>query len=317
MPPFRDALIVFNPQARRARHLLNSGGLQRFREVLHERGVESTMATTQTPEAAEQAARGAVRQKTGLVIACGGDGTLNAVVNGLAGSTVPMAILPAGTANILAKEIGLPSDPQAAAGCIAEGSLRRIALGSIITADGGIRYFLSVAGAGPDGAIVRAVHENGRLKRRAGILAFWVEGFRQFVRYRFPRFRVIAGDREIEATLVVVGRTRHYGGPLRITTAADLYGRDFEIMACTTRSRFRYLSYIPLALAGGMRAARDAIFLRTDSLRCEPSERPAALVQGDGEPAGQLPAEFRVVPDALTLVIPSGQGQPTAGSGDF
>jgi YegS/Rv2252/BmrU family lipid kinase len=299
----RDALLIVNPRAGRAGTLL-SGGLDRVRGILLRQGIESEVARTDTPDAAEEVSRGAVQMRRDLVIACGGDGTLNAVVNGLAGSQVPLAVLPAGTANILAKELRVPRGLERAATRLGEGELRRIALGLLTTYQGGARsrYFLSVGGAGPDGAIVHAV--NGNLKHHTGMLAYWVEGLRQFACYSFPRFQVTSEDGVLEATMIVVGRTKHYGGPLRITTQADLYGSDFEVMACLTRSRFRYLSYVPLALAGQARLAPKSTFFKSKSFRCEPIDRPAAFLQVDGEPAGQLPAEFRVVPDALTLLVP-------------
>lgn len=250
-------------------------------------------------------ARNAVKSRMQLVIVCGGDGTLNAVVNGLAGSHVPLALLPAGTANILAKELSVSWNIERAAETIRRGTLRRIALGKVTTFDDGVhnRYFLSVAGAGPDGAMVHAVSD--RLKRRTGMLAFWAEGLRQFASYRFPRFRVISGDQSLIGSLIVVGRTKHYGGPLRLTTGADLYGGYFELMICTTRSRLLYLAYLPLAFAGRMRWAPHTHFMRTTSVRCEPLDGDAAWLQVDGELVGHLPAEFNIVPDALTLVVPS------------
>lgn len=301
--PPRDALLILNPRAGRVASLL-SGGLDRVRKILEGQAIESEVARTDTPEAAEEAARGAALRNRDLVIACGGDGTLNAVVNGLAGSRVPLALLPAGTANILAKELNLPKNIERAATSLGAGELRRIALGMVTTRDGASpgRYFLSVGGAGPDGAIVQAV--NDHLKRHAGMLAFWMEGARQLALYKFPRFRVTSEDRVLEATMIVVGRTRHYGGPLRITTEADLFGGDFQVMACATRSRALCLGLVPLACAGRVHLAPGITFLRSKAFRCDPIDRPPALLQVDGEPAGQLPAEFRVVPDALTLLVP-------------
>jgi diacylglycerol kinase (ATP) len=303
--PARDALLILNPRAGRARTLLSGGRLDRVRTILARQGVESEVARTDTPEAAEEAARAAVRQKRDMVVACGGDGTLNAVVNGLAGSQVPMALLPAGTANILAKELSLPRNLERAAAYVAGGTPRRIALGMLTTYNGQARsrYFLSVGGAGPDGAIVQAV--DNHLKDHTGMLAFWFEGFRQFASYSFPRFRVISQGKELEATMIVAGRTKHYGGPFRITTQADLYGNDFEVMTCATRSSFRCLSYIPLACFGQVRLAAGTKFFKTAAFRCEPIDDPPAALEVDGEPAGHLPAEFRVVPDALTLLTPN------------
>jgi diacylglycerol kinase (ATP) len=299
----RDALLIINPNAGRARkaHL---GPLDRARKILGEHGIATELANTDGPGAATEIARQAVGNKRGMVIVCGGDGTLNEVVNGLAGSHVPLALLPAGTANVLAKELGLPWHIERAAAMVARSAHRRVALGMVTTEATGSagRYFMSVGGAGPDGALVRAV--NSTLKRSAGTLAFWAEGVRQLGLYNFPRFRVKAGAESVEATLVVVGRTKHYGGPFRITTEANIYGDDFELMLCTTRSRWKYVGYVAMLAAGRLRQAKGAHFLRATTLHCEPIDQAEAWVQVDGEPAGKLPAEFRIVPDALTLAVP-------------
>src|ERR1700730_16657307 len=300
----RDALVIFNPTAGRARGL-RSGALERARKVLAGHGIESEVAATDGPGSAPELARRAIRDQRHIVIVCGGDGTLNEVVNGLAGSAVPLALLPAGTANVFAKELGLPWNIERAASLIAGSRLRRIALGHVTAAESekGGRYFLSLAGAGPDGAIVRAV--NPALKDRTSSIAFWLEGFRQLASYRFPRFRVTVENETSEATLIIAGRTKHYGGPIQITTKADIYGDDFELMLCTTSSRWKYLGYMPLMLAGGLRRARHIRFLRTTVMRCEPIDAEPVWVQVDGEPAGRLPADFRIVPDALTLAVPA------------
>src|ERR1700693_900717 len=166
-------------------------------------------------------ARRAVEESRQLVIVCGGDGTGNEVVNGLACSQVPLAVLPAGTANVLAKELGLPWNLPRAAERIVHAPYRRIALGLAIPeqSSGEPRYFLSVAGAGADGALVAAVRPEIKLK--AGILAYWQEGLRQLSSYDFPLFRTMmadTGNGGIDATLVIVGRTKNYGGPFKITT---------------------------------------------------------------------------------------------------
>lgn len=303
----RDAVLIFNPRAGRAQNA-HAGPLERARRILARAGIVTELTPTDAPGAATRLAQQAVAGQRQLVIACGGDGTLNEVVNGLAGSSVPLALLPAGTANILAKELGLPWNVEKAAELVVGSNLRRIALGlATNTHDGHTRYFLSVSGAGPDGAIVNAVNHD--LKAGTGILAYWSEGLRQLVRYDFPRFRVTAGAETFEATLIVVGRTKHYGGPFRITTQADLYGNDFELLVCTTANRLLYLGYLPMLWTGQLRRARHAHFLRAAVVHCAPLDATPVYFQLDGEPGGCLPAEFRVVPDALTLAVPNPLGR--------
>jgi diacylglycerol kinase family enzyme len=245
-----------------------------------------------------------------LVIVSGGDGTNNEVVNGLAGSRVPLAILPCGTANILAKELGIPWDVRRAAELIPGARPLRIALGSMERLPGpqghtgngaSSRYFLCVGGAGADGALVYSLDLG--VKEKAGILSYWMEGMRQLVNYRFPAFRITSQERTVDATLVVVGRTKHYGGPFQITTGASLFDEQFEVVAVTSRNPIVFLSYLPAIWFGNLRSRRDVHHWKTECLRCESSDG-VVYTQLDGEPAGRLGVTFRIVPAALTLMVP-------------
>src|SRR5580658_3389460 len=130
-----DALLIYNPTSGRKRHR-RFGEVESAARILKDAGVRTELAPTEGPGSATYIARLAVEQRRGMVIACGGDGTVNEVVNGLAGSDVPMALLPAGTANILAKELGVPWDIPHAAGLIPLGEVRRIALGLAVPMNG-------------------------------------------------------------------------------------------------------------------------------------------------------------------------------------
>jgi len=299
----RDALLIVNPAAGGGRRMRQ---LEEARRIFRAAGIETELKNPSRADEATALARRAVADSRELVIACGGDGTLNAVVNGLACSQVPLAVLPGGTANVLAKELSLPWNLARAAKVILKATYRRIALGLAVPEQGKgePRYFLSVAGAGADGALVSAVQPE--FKRQAGVFAYWQEGLRQLMQYKFPLFRTqMAGSPTgVEASLVIVGRTKHYGGPFMITTGADLLQPEFELAFVTTRSAWRYLAYLPLLWAGQLRNARHVRFFKTSRLRCAPSDKSLVHVQLDGEPAGSLPVEFRIVPDALTLAIP-------------
>lgn len=304
----QNALIIYNPTSGRgrARRLRQ---LEQAAEILKAAGIHAELAPTAHPGAATLLARQAVREGRDLVIACGGDGTNNEVVNGLAGSKVPLAVLPAGTANILAKELGIPWDIPLAARLIASGTRVRIALGAMLDSRPGgeagpPRYFLCVAGAGPDGAIVHGV--NSARKLRIGILEYWLQGLRQFFFYRFPRFQIVTAEKSVAASLVVVGRTKYYGGPFRITTRASLFEDSFEIVAFTKRSRFLLALCLPAIWLGCLRRMPGIESWKTRRISCEVAGAEEIFAQLDGEAAGKLPMEFSIVPDALTLVIPSG-----------
>src|SRR5947199_5052356 len=208
----QNALFIHNPNAGNGGHNRRRL-LDRARHIFASRGIDADLAETTGPGHATEIAARAAAENRGLVIACGGDGTLNEVVNGLAarqnGHRVPLALLPGGTANILAKELDLPWDIPKAAEKLVHGTVKEIALGlaTPLEEPEKKKYFLSVGGAGPDGAIVYSIDLG--LKSRLGILAYWWQGARQLFSYNFPRFRVATNEGVIEASLVIVGRTKN------------------------------------------------------------------------------------------------------------
>jgi diacylglycerol kinase (ATP) len=302
-----NALLIHNPNAG------GGGGSRRSqldiaRKIFAASGIEAELAETTSPGHATVLAQRAASEGRQLVIACGGDGTLNEVVNGLAtqqnGHRVPLALLPGGTANILAKELGIPWNIPQAAERLVGGEVKEIALGlaTPLEQPERKRYFLSVAGAGPDGMIVYSIDLD--LKAKVGILAYWWQGAREVFRYTFPHFRIVAGERKIDASLVIVGRTKNYGGPFKITTGADLFEDQFEVMALTTQSGFKYLSYLPTLWFGNLREIEGVHFWKADTLVIEPLDNNPVYAQIDGESLARLPVEFKIVPRALKLLVP-------------
>ena len=327
----QNALLIHNPNAGNGGHG-RRGTLDEARRIFAAGGIQSDLAETTGPGHATEIASRAADENRGLVIACGGDGTLNEVVNGLAarqnGHRVPLALLPGGTANILAKELDLPWDIPSAAEKLVRGTVKEIALGlaTPLEEPEKKKYFLSVAGAGPDGMIVYSLDLD--LKARLGILAYWWQGAREVFRYKFPHFRTVVRvpassapgsshptspangaeaptvDLPIHGSLVVVGRTKNYGGPFRITDEADLYSDEFEVMVLATQSGFRYLSYLPTLWMGKLRGTDGVYFHKTDTVICEPLDKNPVYAQIDGEPLARLPVEFKIVPRALKLLVP-------------
>jgi diacylglycerol kinase (ATP) len=304
------ASIIFNPvsgggKSSRLKHL------EEARKILVASGINAQLLPTSAPGHAGEIAAHAISEGSQLIIACGGDGTLNEIVNGMPGSKIPIALLPAGTANVLAKELRIPWNIPRAAALIPTGIPTRIALGAITTGNlspqsnpstKNRRYFLVVAGAGADGALVHALDPS--VKQRAGVLAYWLEGAKQLLRYKFPQFRVTTDGKEILATLVIVGRTKHYGGPFRITRGADLFANEFELAIFSSQSALRYLLYLPACWMGRLHRLKDVQFIKSNSLRCEGLKNDPIYAQVDGEASGLLPVTFSIVPDALTLVVP-------------
>jgi YegS/Rv2252/BmrU family lipid kinase len=308
MNELHNALLIHNPNAGGGGHARRNK-LDEARRILESRGIRADLQETTGPGEATEIAKRATTDGRQLVIACGGDGTINEVVNGLASSQnghrrVPLALLPAGTANVLAKELELSWDIAKAAEQLARGEVREIALGlaTPLEQPEKARYFLSVAGAGPDGRITYAV--DLELKARFGILAYWWQGAREVINYKFHHFRVTGEGQSREVSLVIVGRTKHYGGPFKITTEADLFEDQFEFLGLTTQSGLKYLSYLPTLWMGDLRKEEGVYFWKSDRLLCEPIDNNPIYAQVDGEPLARLPVEFRIVPRALRLLVP-------------
>ena len=299
-PRFRNAALIYNPLSGRLRwkrqrdldratHLLDAYGIRIVR-------IPTTGAGSATALAREQVAAG-----RDLIIACGGDGTINEVVNGMAGSRVPLALLPAGTGIVLAKELGLPWDIWRAAEYIPAGEVRRIALGRA-----GERYFICMAGVGVDANIVYRLSVKTKLS--LGMLAYWIESFRQLLEYEFPLFSVRVEGQSFQAALLIVSRTKNYGGPVQLTRRADLFSDEFEVCLFQRRNRFLYLLYFLALQAGLLERFRDVRFLRTRRVEAQPGEQ-RIQVQVDGELAGALPMDFVIVPEALSLLVPRSGGR--------
>jgi diacylglycerol kinase family enzyme len=162
-----------------------------------------------------------------------------------------------------------------------------------------------VAGAGADANIV---YQLGRQSLpHLGMLSYWLESFRQLFLYDFPEFTVRVDEEVLRAVLVIVSRTKHYGGPVRITRRADLFGDDFEVCVFPRRFPPVFLIYFLAQLVGLLERFAEIRFLRARRVQAEPIGR-RIHTQVDGELAGQLPMEFVIVPDALSLLVPPRSG---------
>jgi len=253
---------------------------------------------------AGQIAREAVEQGADLIVAAGGDGTINEVVNGMAGSKVPLGILPAGTANVLANELGMGKGMERAAASLLDCVPERIGLGVLATALGDApRYFLLMAGAGLDAEIV--YHLNQGLKDALGKVAYWFSGLSRFGR-RLPELTVETEGRTYRASFALVSRVRNYGGDLEIAPTISLLDDEFEVVLFEGTSTLPYTKYMLGVLTGRMQGMSGVTVLRTRKALLSSTDRGQAYVQVDGEFAGTIPASVEFAPSALTLLVPPG-----------
>ncbi|MET0624653.1 MAG: diacylglycerol kinase family protein [Pyrinomonadaceae bacterium] len=296
----RKAVLIYNPKAGRGGDPARP--VEAFRARARAEGVEVEVMPTEGPDDAARLAWEAARAGATDVVVRGGDGTLHEAIQGLAGTRARAMVWPAGTANVLARQLELPRDAELAAEVFARGRTRRITLG-VATSErtGARRYFFMMAGVGLDASVVRSVRP--RLKRRVGEAAFWYAGLAHLAHWVPREFTVEVGGERLRATYAAVGKAPWYGGGLAITPRARLDSDEFEVCVIDTRSRLRYLRLLAHAMRGGApeQGTRGLAFRRAARLRCEGE---GVYVQADGELIGELPMTFEVVTEGLEVIVP-------------
>ncbi|MGO1120276.1 diacylglycerol/lipid kinase family protein [Rhodovibrionaceae bacterium A322] len=254
---------------------------------------------------AEMFARTLAKGETDRLVVAGGDGTINEVVNGLlhnekGAQATPLALLPLGTANVLAAEIGLKARTTWQANYIAKGRPRPISLG-----EAGGTAFLLMAGAGFDAQVVASV--DGNLKRRIGKGAYIYETLRQLWCYSFPRFLVTVDGDDYEAASVIVCNAHYYGGRFVLAPGADLETHELEVCLFERPGGWNALRYSAAMIFGQLQKLDDYRIIegrRITISAIDGDQEASHPLQGDGDVLAQAPTEIRVLPDALNLVFP-------------
>jgi len=276
--------------------------VERATRILEKHGHTVTVAPTTGPGTAGEIARQHIARGAALIVAAGGDGTINEVVEGMVHGRVPLAILPAGTANVLAMEMKLGSSLERVAERLEECRPQRIPVGRLICDGGRVdRHFMLMAGIGLDAHIV--YHVNAGLKARAGKLAYWLAGW-SLLGKRLGQFTVEAGGKRCQCSFALVSKVRNYGGDFEIARSVTLMDDEFELVLLEGRNTLRYVKYFAGMVLNNLASMNGATVLRADRIRVTGPTDARIFVQIDGEFAGHLPAEIRIVPDALTLLIP-------------
>jgi diacylglycerol kinase family enzyme len=273
-----------------------------------ERGGHGVRAVpTEGPGTAGGIARGEIAAGADLILVAGGDGTVNEALPGMVGTGVPLAVLPAGTANVLSTELGFSNSMRRAAERLGHLIPRRIALGVLHAAGApGPRYFLLMAGAGVDAAIVHRLDTG--FKKRFGKLAYFLGGVRQMAR-PFEEFEVRYADKSHRVSFALASRVRKYGGDFDIARRVTLLDDHFETVLLEGRGIFRYVPYLAGMLARRLEGRRGAIFADVSGLDLSVEPGVEVHVQVDGEYGGRLPARVELAPAALSLLVPPEYGE--------
>ena len=310
------ATILFNP---------NSGRPRRDRELNHaigiiqSAGVRTELTVCRSSQEAADNARCAVAAGSDTIFACGGDGTIHDVIQGLAGTPVALAILPFGTANALAHDLGIPLQPSAAAQAAVDGKVRRIPLGRIeyedFTGKPSARFFTVAAGIGVDAHLFYKL--TAELKNRSGMTAYYLKAWQLWATHRMRRFEVEYANgsglrQRASLTELLAVRIRFFGNILReLVPGASLDCHDLRAVMCRTASRNAYIQYVAGALLGRQWNIDGIDLVSCSEIVCKLREQAdghkddRVYVEADGELLGRLPARMTIEPDALSLVVPA------------
>jgi diacylglycerol kinase (ATP) len=315
------AVLLYNPLSgrRRGRRLAD---VEAALSVLRSAEVEASAAPTRAASDATDQTRQAIAAGCDTVFACGGDGTIHDVLQGLVGTNVALAIIPLGTANSLAHDLGLPLSPAGAAHAALKAQPRRIAVGRIeyqdFAGNRSMRYFTVTVGIGVDAHLFYKL--DPLAKRRFGMAAYCAKATRLWLTHKMENFAVeiteeIAGQRQsrqAEITQLLAVRIGNFGGVLReLAPGASLDRDDLRLVLFHTRSRVAYLRYVLRGLFGTNWKVPGIELVHSASAVCHEVGSPGSesksriFVEADGELLGTLPAELSTKRDALTLLTPT------------
>jgi len=307
----RKAILLYNPYSGRRRKQ-RVADVEASLVVLRKAGVEASMAETRgSSDTATQAGQ-AITQGCDTVFACGGDGTVHDVLQALVGTETALGIIPLGTANSLAHDLGLPLKPEAAAQAALKAKLRRVAVGRVeycdLTGQTVARYFTVAVGIGVDAHLFYKL--NPVVKRHFGMAAYCARATWLWLTHPLEKFAVeITEDgavRRMDVSQILAVRIRDFGGVLReLAPGASLDRDDLRFVLFHTRSRIAYLRYVVRGLLRTNWSVPGIELVNGSHAGCSllstfPGSR--IYVEADGELLGTLPAQITMMRDTVNLL---------------
>ena len=309
----RRAFLIYNPASGR-RKAKRAQAIARVIEMFRAAGVEvEAAATTHAGSAIEQAREGA---KAGYdtVIACGGDGTVNEALNGLvaASANAALGVVPLGSGNLLASDLGLPMHPLAAAQKLLTYQPRDFRPGTVTSLRNGAaekRCFLVAAGVGSDAELMYRTAVEA--KERWGRNAYFLEMARMALKGGYPSFKIEWEDeqgtrRQDRATLAMAVRAARFPGLLRLVNLGTALTRDsFCLLLFRTAKVRRFLSYFAGVATGMNWKVKDVEVAHSRWFRCTPLAHTGEVIhsQADGELLGTLPVEVGIESKPVKLLM--------------
>jgi YegS/Rv2252/BmrU family lipid kinase len=311
----RKAALFYNPlSGRRKKHRVKD--VEAAAAILRAAGVEVEIAPTRAASDAAAQVRMSIRNGFDTVVACGGDGTVHDVLQGLAGTDAGLGIIPLGTANAMAHDLRLPISCERAARALLTAIPKRIAVGKIEYRDFNNipceRYFTVAAGVGVDAHLFYKL--NRLIKHRMGMMAYYAKATHLWLTHRMryfeAEFSTDSDDARVEPRLseMLAVRINYFGGLLReLAPGASLARNDMRLVLCRTGNRALYLAYVFRGMLGLSSGVPGIELAHADQITCRHAsgEKDEDIyVEADGELLGRLPITLSMVPDALTVLVP-------------
>lgn len=291
LPAVEDFLVILNPAARSEKAAALARDVRRTCA-----GAE--LRYTTAPGEARQIAAHARSAGYRAIVAAGGDGTINEVVNGLEGSGIPLGVLPLGTMNVFAIEMGLPAgDWRKCWDIIRAGRTRHIDLPS---ANG--HRFVQLAGVGFDAQIVEQT--SGEFKRNWGPLSYVINA--AHIAGRHPPRLVAEADGTVhEGSFVMIGNGRFYGGPFRLFNDAAPDDGKLDMLLFQNLGYLDIVRYLQAILFGLHPKLPDVVYAQAHTITVTSSE--PVPVETDGDVIGRVPVTFTLAPRGLPVIVPEGE----------
>ncbi len=286
-----SVVLIANPTAKNA----TVRKIERAAHVLACKGFESVTFLTRKRGDAEKFAIRSLEEEPYCIIAGGGDGTINEVLNGAAGSDVPVAFLPLGTTNVLAKELGIPEDMEGALEAAVSRPARKVSLGRI-EVSGMCRYFCLMAGVGLDGKAVYDV--SASIKKVSGKAAYILSGIRNIFTYSPEELLLRLDDVELGGYGAIVCKASKYGGHFRVAPGASLEDAFFHTCVFKGRRRRDLVRYALGIMTGRHLRYADVEYVKSSAVQIEGR----AHIQIDGDYLGTSPARLSVAKDIVNLI---------------
>jgi len=287
----RRVLVIHNPTAgwRRRRRF------ERILSALIAEGVDVDVRPTTKRGDAETFARDADPAKLDAIAVAGGDGTINEVVNGLGDKKLPLAVIPLGTANVLAHEIGLGGSPREIARTIAEGRPQPISVGIVND-----RRFVMMAGFGFDAHVVADVRP--AIKKLFGKVAYVLSTLKTLASFDFPKYRVVVDGETFDVASAVIANGHFYGGTFVCAPDARLQDPSLHVVLFMKPGVLRTIRYAVWLALGRLTKLPDVKIVPATDIVVERVDHDP--VQGDGDILANLPARITLAPAALALLMP-------------